>query len=65
MSHSSKLPFSVVNFTIEGVEKGAAQSHTPHPAPPRLPGPQTTPLSKPELAFPINPFSLSRSVVPA
>lgn len=59
MSRSTKLPFSVAKFAIEGAGEGADQIRLICPAPPRLPDTQTALL--PKLLFPIDPFSLSRS----
>ena len=62
MSSSTKLPFSVAKFTIEGVGEGANKIHPICPAPPRLPSTQSASVSY--SVFPINPFSLSRSSFP-
>jgi hypothetical protein len=62
MSHSSRLPFSVARFAIEGTGEGAGQIHPICPAPPRLPSSHIA--SVPNHVFPINPFSLSRNSFP-
>ena len=59
MSHSTKLPFSVAKFTIEGVGEGADHLCS---APPRLSSSRMTPATNSTLPFPINPFSLSQSL---
>ena len=61
MSHKSKSLLSVVKFPIEGVGQGAGHPPVVCSDPPRLPGPQTAPVSNSVLPFSVNPFSLSHS----
>ena len=62
MPYSTKLPFSVAQFAIEGVREGANQIHPICPALPHLPTTQTASLSN--SVFPANPFSPSRPSFP-
>ena len=57
MPYSTKLPFLVAQFAIEGVREGANQIHLICPALLRLPTTETASLSN--SVFPANPFSLS------